>query len=242
MYKKNKSKIIITLGIFLSVIIPQITLASAVSLRSSSTTIEPNKTFNVSVYVNPSSVTSYTAQVVLNFPADLVSIDSFTYNSAWIPLSQSGLDLIDNTSGKMIKTAGYPSGFSQEVLLGTIKMKSKKSGSVTILTNKESYVLDIDSNNTLKTYGTFSITSTAPVAPVVVPKTTPTTTTTTTKTVEKKVETPVVKEEPAKSSEVTTTTENTNTEIPVEGKTNSKKIILFIGIILGAISAYLGFK
>jgi hypothetical protein len=166
MYKK-----IIFIVFFLIIIIPKISTADTFSLRSSSKTVEPNKTFTLSVYVIPSNSSVYTAQANISFPTDLVSVESFTYASSWFPMNQSGYDLIDNTSGKLIKTAGYPNGFNKETLLGTLILKSKKAGLISISINKESFILDMDSNNVLNSYGSFSITSSSPVyvPPVVKP-------------------------------------------------------------------------
>lgn len=235
----NKKKICALLLLISVAIIPQITLASAISLRSSKSSIEPSKIFSLSIYVNPSSVASYTAGANIKFPSDLVSIESFSYSSSWIPITTSGYDSIDNVSGRLIKTAGYPGGFNSEVLLGTAIFKSKKAGAITISTDKESYVLDIDSNNTLTIFGSFSITSSTPVvdtpkAPIT--KTTPPVTKTIPLTKEKEV---------SKTSEVV----ETNTEIIPEptptiitkDKSSVKKIVLFLGVVIGVISAYLGF-
>lgn len=172
MYKKI---IFVTLVLSLIVlIVPEVSIANSFSLVSSSKTIEPNKTFTLSVYVIPTSTSVYTAQANINYPADLVSVESFTYASAWFPMNQAGYDLVDNTNGKLIKTAGYPSGFNKDTLFGTLVFKSKKAGDVSISINKESFILDMDSNNVLNNYGSFSITSTSytplitlPVAPLI---------------------------------------------------------------------------
>lgn len=203
MYKKNKEKFFVSLVLLLSILVPQISLASVISLRGASTKVEPTKTFTLSIYADPKSVPSYTAQANIKFPSDLVSVESFTYNSAWLPLTPSGYDLIDNTNGKLIKTAGYPNGFSTETLLGTAVFRSKKAGTVVISTEKESYILDIDSNNTLSTYGSFSITASTPVLNPVSPITPPV-------IKAPEIQTPVVKA-PVTTKEITTKTTTVNT-------------------------------
>jgi len=210
MYKKNKEKFFVSLVLLLSVLVPQISLASVISLRSSSTKVEPTKTFTLSIYADPKSVASYTAQANIKFPSDLVSIESFTYNSAWLPLTPAGYDLIDNTAGKLIKTAGYPNGFSTETLLGTAVFKSKKAGTAIISTEKESYILDIDSNNTLSTYGSFSITAGAPVV-TPPPATTPPPVTKTPDTKTPVIKTPVTKEITTQTTTANTTSKNIKT-------------------------------
>lgn len=164
MFKKN---IFISISLFLLVMIPNMTIANSFNLRSTSKTIEPNKTFVLAVYVNPPNLSNaYTVQANINFPSDLISAESFTYASAWLPMNQAGYDLIDNSTGKLIKTAGYPNGFNKETLLGTVIFKVKKAGAVSISINKESFILDMDSNNVLNNYGSFSIVSASYVAPV----------------------------------------------------------------------------
>lgn len=193
MYKK---KLVFVLTILLTIIIPMVSMANSLSLRSSSKTIEPGKTFTLSIYTDSSSIKSFTAQANIDFPADLVSVESFTYASSWFPITQTGYDTIDNTLGKLIKTAGYPSGFSSEILFGTLKIKAKKAGTVVISVNKNSYILDMDSNNTLTNYSSFSITSSAPEIKVVTPPVTPPVTKpVVTKPTTSKVDTPVIEAE-----------------------------------------------
>ena len=171
---QKKFTLLSVVALFLLVLVPQISLANSFTLRSSAKNIEANKTFTVSVYVTPStSANIYTAQANISFPADLVSVESFSFASAWFPMNQAGYELIDNTKGKLIKTAGYPGGFSKEMLLGTLVFKSKKVGAVSISINKESYILDMDSNNVLKNYGSISINSDASVVPPVIPTPSP---------------------------------------------------------------------
>lgn len=246
MHKKNKKKSLVSLFLLLLIVVPQISLASAISLRSSTTKVEPTKTFTLSIYADPKSVASYTTQANIKFPADLVSLESFTYTSSWIEIKLSGYDLIDNINGKLIKTAGYPNGFSTETLLGTAVFRAKKAGTVVISTEKESYILDIDSNNTLNTYGSFSITAgTTVVAPPTNP--TPPPTTPITPPVVKTpvvVKTPTVTKTPVVAKTETKPTEEI-VETPVvsipEQEVKNKTAVLFWGIIFGALSAYLGF-
>lgn len=222
--------------LFLVIIIPQITLASAISLRSSTSATEPGKTFSLSIYANPTSVASYTAGVNIKFPADLVSIQSFSYSGPWIPITASGYDTIDNASGTLIKTAGYPNGFTSEVLVGTALLKVKKAGTITLTTDRTSYILDIDSNDTLKTYGSLSIASNTPIV-----KTTPAPSTSTPPTTTK----PVVKKPTTTSPTtpiVTQVAPEVTPAILPENKDKTKSIILFFGIIISAISSYLGFQ
>lgn len=249
MYNKNKEKVFAVIFLSLLLIIPQLSLASTISLRSSSSTIAPSKTFTLSIYVDPKATSSYTAQANINFPADLVSVSSFTFASNWFPITQSGYDLIDNTSGKLIKTAGYPNGFSQETLFGTVIFKTKSAGAIVISTDTASFVLDVDSNNTLSSYGSFSVTSSAPVVvpvtpPVVVVPKTPVTTTPkvvdNTKTTSKTTTTPTTVK--INTSDVATITETPKEVIPSPAVSNDKsetgKISMFTGAIFVVISAY----
>ena len=245
MYKNNKRKILISVFLFLAIVVPQITLASAISLRSSTSTTEPGKTFSLSIYANGSGVASYTAGVTLKFPADLVSVESFNYSGPWIPITASGYDTINNTSGSLIKTAGYPNGFTNEVLVGTALLKVKKAGTITLTTDQASYILDVDSNSTLKTYGSFSITSSTPVVKTTPPPSTPTPPVTTKPVVKKPATTPTsvdTKDSSKNDSVATQVTPETTPAVLPENKEKTKSIILFFGIIISAISAFLGFQ
>jgi len=122
--------------------------AASLNLSSATTEISAGKTFTVTVKVNPESASIYTAKVHVSFPSDLLQINSFVFAGTWMPLSQPGYDTIDNTSGALIKTAGYPGGLSATATVGTITFKAKKAGDAVVTVAGDSLALDASNNNT----------------------------------------------------------------------------------------------
>lgn len=108
--------------------------------------------FNVLVVSNPNGVANYTTKLVVNFPADLLEVKSFAFGDAWMPLAQSGYNLIDNTNGVLIKTGGYPAtGYSSSVAFGTISFHTKKAGTGVIKTGAGMVSYDGENNNVIGT-------------------------------------------------------------------------------------------
>ena len=124
--------------------------ATSVSFTPVSVSVRQGQTFTLTIGVNPQGVKNYTAKTELHYPADLLEVKSFTFASSWMPLSQSGYDLTDNTNGVFIKTAGYPGGISSAATFGTVSFLAKKSGNGTITLNSgNSLALDANNQNVI---------------------------------------------------------------------------------------------
>lgn len=121
--------------------------ATNFSLYPLKISVTEGQTFRLAVNVNPNGQKNYTVKVGLNFPADLVSVSSWSFSGSWQPLSQPGYDSIDNSSGNLIKTAGYPSGINKAVTFGTVTFKAKKTGTGTISFTGGSMALDEENAN-----------------------------------------------------------------------------------------------
>jgi hypothetical protein len=145
MTNKNVKKIaVLILGLLLST--PLFVFASVgFSLKPATGNYKIGDVFSVALFVNPQSNKIYTAKVELLYPANLLSVESFNFDDAWLPLKQPGYDLVDNTNGILIKTAGYPGGLSSDTRLGTVIFRVKSSGSATL--NIGSNSIALDSNN-----------------------------------------------------------------------------------------------
>ncbi|PCI21339.1 hypothetical protein COB64_00450 [Candidatus Wolfebacteria bacterium] len=129
--------------------------AAALSFSPSSIEVHQEETFTVDVILNSAGVKNYTTKVEILYPADLVRIQFFSFGPNWIPLSQSGFDLVDNVNGRLIKTAGYPGGTPLAPLFGTITFSSKNEGSDLIKVSDNSLSLSARNKNILS--GTSSI-------------------------------------------------------------------------------------
>ncbi len=102
---------------------------------------EPGQTFTANISVSPSEKV-YTVGIQLDYPANLLRAESFSFASNWMPLSQDGYDSIDNTNGLLIKTAGYPGGISSSRVVGTVTFKAKNSGQGAIQLTSDTFALN----------------------------------------------------------------------------------------------------
>ncbi len=164
--KKNILKI--SLVMLAAIVLATPALATTtVSFSPANINTSQGKTFSVSIAVNPQGVNNYTAKIQLNYPAEILEVKSFSFGNGWMPLTQSGYDLIDNANGVLIKTAGYPGGLSSAATFGTISFYAKKTGSGVIKLGGDSLALDANSQNVIS--GTpeiaFAVTAPAAVAP-----------------------------------------------------------------------------
>lgn len=121
--------------------------------------------FTLMVSVDPKGIKNYTAKVELEYPAGLLEVKSFTFASDWIQLNQPGYDLIDNTNGLLIKTAGYPGGASELITFGAILFSAKKTGEGIIKIGEDSLVLDAMNRNVLGVLAEATVTIMTPLPP-----------------------------------------------------------------------------
>lgn len=115
----------------------------------SSESIFPNQTFQLGISINPQALPNFTTKIHLNFPTDLLSFDSFEFASGWMSIGQAGYDFVDQENGIIIKTAGFPGGFSDLTPFGTLHFTSLKSGTGNVTISPDSFSLDSGNNNTL---------------------------------------------------------------------------------------------
>lgn len=142
--------------------------AATISLLPTTVSVTKGQTFTVAVAVDPGSTNAYTVKSAVSYPAALVEATSFSFDSGWIPLSMSGYDSVDNTGGTLVKTAGFPKGFSSAKTFGTISFRAKESGTATISVGSASLAYDASSKNTLsgpQGASTATITTTATPPP-----------------------------------------------------------------------------
>jgi len=240
---KKITKLLVIAG--MGFIVPILALAdTVVSLTPVSGNYEVGKSYSVNVYINPQGVKVYTAKVEIKYPSTLLEVTNYTPATGLMPLTQSGYDLIDNNTGTLIKTAGITGGTSTNILLGTITVKAKATGSAQMTTTNNSQALDENGTNTVNSIAKVVYTITAP-APAPVPvKASPVKTIAPTpepvKTqVEETVEVPV-------SVQTTVTASNpTSTQLAAVGATDTatKTIYWVMALIMGIGLAFgVGFR
>jgi len=163
-----KKYIITTIAILLGVLLSSSALASTnIFFSPSSVDVISGKTFNLTVYANPNEVKNYTVSLKLKYPADLVEVTGFTQDQAWMPLTQNSYNMIDNSNGSLIKTAGYTKGFNTPVVFGTISFTAKKVGTGIIQVENGTLALNASSQNVFSGDSKVVINSTAAIKPVV---------------------------------------------------------------------------
>lgn len=154
--KKHLATGTLLAALALSVALP--VSAATIQMQAPMGQVRAGQDFSVVVRIDPQGKPNYTAKVELQYPADTLEVKSFTNASGWMALVQPGYDSIDNSSGMLIKSAGYPGGFSAAQNFGTVVFTAKKTGSVSIGVGANSLVLDENSSNTLVASAPLSVT------------------------------------------------------------------------------------
>ena len=140
-----------------------------VSLSPASVNVAQGQNFNAVISVNPQGISNYAEKIELKYPADMLQVNSFILGSTWMALTQPGYDLTDNTNGLLLKSAGYPGGFSSTTTFGTVSFYAKKAGSGTITIGNNSLAFEVNSQSALSG-SSVSFTTTAPASVPVAPK------------------------------------------------------------------------
>ncbi|MBI2096525.1 MAG: hypothetical protein HYT43_02745 [Candidatus Taylorbacteria bacterium] len=125
----------------------QVYAAAGVSLSPATMEKKIGETFTLTVSINPQGSKIYTAKTIIKYPTDSLEVRSWNFAANWQPLSQPGYDSIDNKSGVVTKTAGYPGGISGATNFGVITFAAKKSGTATVSVDGETIILDAESKN-----------------------------------------------------------------------------------------------
>ena len=132
------------------VLVTPVLAATTLLFAPANIDVAEGEDFTMRVVANPErGIKSYTIKLELEYPADLLEVKSFTIADNWMQLNQSGYDLIDNTNGLLIKTAGFPGGFSGPITFGTASFLAKKEGEGIIKVGEDSFVLDSASQDVL---------------------------------------------------------------------------------------------
>jgi len=176
--------------------------ATTASLSPASMSVAPGEKFIVIISVNPQGTANYAEKLEVNYPSDILEAASFTLGDKWIAMTAAGYDSTDNINGVLIKTAGYPSGFSSSAVFGTVSFTAKKAGSGTIKIGNSSLAFQASAQSAI-TGNETTFVVTAPVVPIPKPE----------------VKTPTPKPAPAPETGIpteTTATTSTTTETALQ--------------------------
>lgn len=211
---KNFTKTFIFLGALGLLLTASPVLAETdMTVSPNSVEVEEGDTFTITITPDPGE-SVYTVKSALSYSSNLLEVTSFSFSGdSWMELSQSGYDKIDNENGTLIKTAGFPNGFSDVREFGEVTFEALSEGSDTITFSNEAEVLDSNSSDVI---GDTEIVSVSISSPETAQVTEQEETTPTPDQVAEEPETPdseqEVQEEPQESQEVVAT----STQPPAE--------------------------
>lgn len=128
---------------------PACAASTSFTLTPSMLQVARGEKFTMALAVNPQGERNYTVRTTLSYPPDLLQVSSFYFAGSWMPLNEPSYDAIDNTRGVLIKTAGYPHGFSDPTLFGTATFDARKAGIATIRMASGTIALDVMNQNSI---------------------------------------------------------------------------------------------
>ena len=162
--KKNSIVFIITFILSLGGALTA--FANTIAILSPETVIRGiDVEFDVTITIDTKDVENFTEKVEINFPSDLLEIQSFTFADTWMALPSDEYSLIDNENGTLIKTGGYPGGVTGSVEFGTISFKTLKEGNGFIELGNGGLAFELDEQTEI-TGDDITFFVTAPVAVV----------------------------------------------------------------------------
>ena len=119
------------------------------TLLPSVDTVSTGQSFDLAIMVDPQGTANYTEKVEIDYPADILQVNSFTLDKSWMALTQPGYDSLDNNAGVLVKTAGYAGGFTSPVTFGAISFTAKKAGSGVVTIGNSSLAFEVNSQSGL---------------------------------------------------------------------------------------------
>ncbi len=164
----KKIKIFTSLAIVVAMSVFAVSALAAADLSFSflgGTTYKVGDTFRMAIMISPTEKI-YTVKAQASYPANLLKIESFTFNQNWWPLSQPGYDVVDNNAGLLIKTAGYPDGTNvQQIILGTATFRVLNPGNANLKFTSDSLILNANNANVVGSLASLDLTLTSVSVP-----------------------------------------------------------------------------
>jgi len=122
--------------------------ASTISLNPDRISVQVGESFSIAIKINAAGENVYTAKMNMAFTPGILNLSTWSFNDAWLAIRQNGYDSFDNAKGTLLRTGGYPSGFSNAVLFGNAKFKAQKAGQGSISINANTFVYNELNKNT----------------------------------------------------------------------------------------------
>lgn len=139
--------------------------AATISLSPTAVSVKKGQSISVTINADPTGSKLYTVKSAVSFSAALLEEISFAQSGGWVPLTMAGYDAVDNVNGLVVKTAGYPGGFSSATAFGKLSFRAKESGVAYITVTSASAAYDAQNKNILSgIQGSVTVTISQPVA------------------------------------------------------------------------------
>lgn len=115
---------------------------------------------SIAIFVDAGNEKIITVKAALSYPHDLLEPISFSFTPSVIPLAQPGYDQMNN--GVIVKTAGFPGGFTGTREFGTLVLRAKQAGAAIVSVSDDSLLLNAQSANRFAGARSLSVTIAAP--------------------------------------------------------------------------------
>lgn len=136
--------------------------AATINFIPAEVSVTAGQQISVVVQVHASEERVVTVKAALSYPQDLLEPVSFSFAPHVIQLAQPGYDQMNN--GVIVKTAGFPGGFTGTREFGTLVLRAKQTGAAIVSVSNESLLLNAQSANRLSGSSSVLITIAVPVS------------------------------------------------------------------------------
>ena len=156
--------------VMLALLVAAPAYAATISLSPTAVSVKKGQNISITVNADPTGSKLYTVKSAVSFSTALLEEISFAQSSGWVPLTMAGYDAVDNVNGLVVKTAGYPGGFSSATAFGKLSFRAKESGVAYITVTSASAAYDAQNKNILSdVQGSVTVTISQPAAVAVAP-------------------------------------------------------------------------
>ncbi len=135
--------------------------AATIIFTPSEVSVVAGEQISIVISVDAGDEKIVTVKAALAYPADVLEPVSFSFASNSIQLSQPGYDQMKD--GVVLKTAGFPGGFTGTREFGTLVLMAKQTGAAIVSVSDESLLLNAQSANRFAGARSLAVTIAAPV-------------------------------------------------------------------------------
>lgn len=141
--------------------------AATITFTPAEISVDAGQEISIVVSADAGDEKIVTVKSALSYPSELLEPVSFSFAPNVIPLAQPGYDQMKD--GVIIKTAGFPGGFTGAHEFGTLVLLAKQTGAAIISVSDQSLLLNAQSANRFSGARSIAVTivEPAPAAPVI---------------------------------------------------------------------------